>query len=383
MRVLHAELKDPDEHRARADLLQRIRDFHAALAASEPHEAIERALLLVHEDLFYEPIADAHGGQIAVVTSDRAALRPLIELVLEERPKTAAYTLLGARPALSFERALSGLVLGTSLEATRARVRVGVGRGHLLHVVVELPGVEERSGPHDGAGLAAERWVEDILGQSTFEDWIGSVTAEPLVRRGLPVVGDGSAPSYPLSELSSLVERAIVGITSELPSAPLALLRDEADWVMLEASPSSALVERQGDLVMASTRVPELLKCYLEGAPFASQRFSRHGEHFAYAKYRHDDKDLGRAAERRHTIEDAAQRALHESRAGSVTGSGIGLCYGYVNLALTDVSAAVRALREALHVLPSDQAWLLFCDDAWQHEWVALRGRDAPPGLLP
>src|SRR3954471_14067198 len=81
-------------------------------------------------------------------------------------------------PAVLRIRAESGLDFG------KARARAGFARGHLLEVVVYLPG-------GTGSRLeseAAEDLVRLLVGEEWFERWIGSVLATPTVRGGLLTV---------------------------------------------------------------------------------------------------------------------------------------------------------------------------------------------------
>src|SRR6185436_8109453 len=101
------------------------------------------------------------------------------------------------------------------------------------------------------------------------------------------------------------------------------------DWVMLETEPlPGALADRKQDLLLTSTCTPELLRCYLDGSPCASRRFSRSGEHFVFVSYQDDEP----SAERRVAKRDVIESALCESvtGAGAVTGVGLGVRTTYV-----------------------------------------------------
>src|SRR5262245_43677315 len=87
-------------------------------------------------------------------------------------------------------RGVRPLDLEAALEATRgrygvdfrgARARAGVARGHLIDVILEQPG-----GSGDAREAeAAEAFVDALLGEARFDDWIGAVSVTPAPRGGL------------------------------------------------------------------------------------------------------------------------------------------------------------------------------------------------------
>jgi hypothetical protein len=142
---------------------------------------------------------------------------------------------------------------------------------------------------------------------------------------------------------------------------------------LLEAGPAEAgSVPAQHDLLYASTRLPEMLKCFLEEAPFSSCRFSEHGERFAYLKYRQTGQAEARAVERQ-ALEDAIETTFARDGLGRVVGNGLGTDHAYIDVALSDVPGAIRALRDLgqTRELPRS-SWLLFCDSEWRREWIGI-----------
>src|SRR3954469_18234808 len=140
---------------------------------------------------------------------------------------------LACASALSRVRAESGLDFG------KARARAGFARGHLLEVVVYLPG---------GAGSqleseAAEDLVRLLVGEELFERWIGSVLATPTVRGGLLTVLNESAEdrkSFPLDRLLESVRAAIQGLKLGLPALGFEPSAESADWFAFELEPEPA-----------------------------------------------------------------------------------------------------------------------------------------------
>jgi hypothetical protein len=134
----------------------------------------------------------------------------------------------------------------------------------------------------------------------------------------------------------------------------------------------------QDDLLLASTYLPEMLKCFLAGSPFASSRFSRHGELFAYLKVESHETDPRLSLSTRRVLEDALDAALVSECAGRVVGSGLGVRYSYVDFALANVDHAIDVVADvARRVGLPKRSWLLFCDTALDGEWAPVHP-DAP-----
>ena len=295
----------------------------------------------------------------------------LLELVASDR---------GRKP-IALDAALAQVKRVTGVDFSRARARAGFSRGHLLDVFVSLPGgrgnAEELS--------AARELLTLVLGEARVGDWLGELAVIPAPRGGpLAVVQPTSqdeAQFFSLAELRKAFEAAIAGLHLGLPDVPLCEIGGEQRWTLLELEAEAATdYAAQDDAVLASTFMPEMLKCFLSGAPFASCRFSRHGELFAYLKFRQRPRDLRAGLAARRVLEDAIDAALVTERAGRVVGSGLGVMYAYVDFAFSDPERAVKAVRSVGgRVGLPEQSWLLFCDSALEEEWIGLRPGGPPP----
>lgn len=285
---------------------------------------------------------------------------------------------------MPLEPALAHVKREAGVDLARARARAGFSRGHLLDVVLSLPG-----GRGDDAELSAARTlVELVLGEALSADWLGELTVVPAPRGGAltvvqPLERD-SGSFFPLAELKPAFDAAIGGLLLGLPEVPLCELGGEQRWTLLELEAERAPdYPAQDDAVLASTFMPEMLKCFLSGSSFSSCRFSRHGELFAYLKFRQKPRDLRAGLAARRVLEDALDAALVTERAGRVVGSGLGVMYAYVDVALSDPARGVSALRSVGNrVGLPEHSWVLFCDTALEDEWVGLRpGGPLPPGV--
>lgn len=270
---------------------------------------------------------------------------------------------------LSCIDALARVQRDFAIDFSRARARCGFARGHLLDVVLYLPG-----GSGDAREQrAAEELTALLLGEELFEHWVGSASATPAVRGGpLPVLNANSEErvAFPLALLREAIESAIAGLKLGLSAEPAA---EAEDWVLFELSPEPAPdYAGQDDLLLASTRLPELKKSFLRGEPFFSGRFSSRGELFLYLKYESSGASSEARLEQRSAIEAELARALRAEH-GAIIGAGLGIRYGYLDLALSTANHLDERILPALREAGVPQrAWLLFCDAELEREWIGV-----------
>lgn len=292
-------------------------------------------------------------------------------------------TAFASAPPRSLAEACRSTLEATGVDLGRARARAGFGRGHLLDVVLHVPG----GSGGDAEQRAAELFVSTLLGEELFETWIGSVSAVPAVRGGpLRVLNDGAreGSTFPVEELRDAVLAARDGLLAGLPEVPLCEL-DGAEWTMFETTPEPAPdYAAQDDLVLATSSMPEMLKSFLSGQPFASERFSRCSERFVYLKIDQSGMDAEPRLHQRTALEDALDGALRSARLGCVVGNGLGLRYGYVDLAIVEPERALEIIRARAraHALPR-RSWLLHCDTRLEASWVGLWPDSPPPPQAP
>jgi hypothetical protein len=286
----------------------------------------------------------------------------------------------GARFAapVSCASALAQVHGQSGLYFDKARARSGFGRGHLLDIVVYVPGGK---GTPDETE-AAEGLVRLLVGEELFERWVGRVSATPTVRGGALTVLNTNAEersALPIETLPNTLRAAIDGLKQGLPelTEPPA---DHDDWVLFELEPEPAAdFAAQDDLVVCSTRVPELKKCFLRGEPFFSGRFCNSRALFVYLKYDSTERTVPARLAERGRFEEALARALSPAQAALV-GLGLGLRYSYLDLAVTDADCVRERLLPALRAAEiSKRAWLLFCDSELEREHLALYSDSPEP----
>ncbi|HEY6562203.1 MAG TPA: hypothetical protein VI072_33275 [Polyangiaceae bacterium] len=266
----------------------------------------------------------------------------------------------------------------------RSEARAGFSRGHLLDVVLYSPLFLDLD--EDSSTSLAETFVARLLGDRLLESWIGRVTAVGTpARSSLRVLNsnDGEHETFPIADLAKTVSAAIRGLYAGLPE-PCWHQPASEKWTMFELSPETAEdYGAQDDLVLATTTRPEMLKCFLQGGRFSSERFSRHGELFCYIKYKSRVRSHGKRLAERSGLEDCLSAELGAHQLGAVVGNGFGLKYSYIDLALTSAAQALSRVRElCARASLGSESWLLFCDSELEREWLPLgRAKRAPHGL--
>jgi hypothetical protein len=141
---------------------------------------------------------------------------------------------------------------------------------------------------------------------------------------------------------------------------------------MLEVEPVAAGSPRgKDDLVLASTCTPELLRCYLDGSPCCSRRFSRADETFVFVSYVGEERTMERRVARRTVIETELSRAL--GSIGAITGVGLGVNCAYLDLALCNLETGLDLVVSKLRDLDAPvQTFVQFFDSELSEEWVAI-----------
>ena len=359
------------EKREIALLEQRAREAFAAVERQGPGEGLP-LLSSLHPNLGAERAADG----TLIVRARAPEFVPLAERVVSLAPVGLGVS--SHRPALSLASALALVPRGGAADFSSVRVRAGFTRGHLLELVLSLPG----GAGSDEERALSERLVWDIAGERRADHWIGAVEVAPAPRNGpLKVLSvAASEQGFPLAELGASLDAAIAGLTATLPESPL-WEQGGGDWTMFEVEPEAlADYSEKDDLVLAITRVPELLRCYLEGSPFASLRFSRHGELFFHLKYESEGNPDERLS-RRNALEQRLDSELIAARAGRVVGGGLGLRYSYLDFAFSELELGLRLVAERARAekLPQ-RSWLQPFDSELAGEWLEIwSGAEAPP----
>lgn len=134
----------------------------------------------------------------------------------------------------------------------------------------------------------------------------------------------------------------------------------------------------RSDLFIGYTAVPALWERIQSSDAIHSRDFSSCGETFCYLKIDGVNGLEGSAFADKAEIEDALDEALRHFKVGCVIGSGTGLRYSYIDLAVTDTRSAFDIVRKVLRAgkIP-ERSWIQFFDTEKAGEWIGVW--DAPP----
>jgi hypothetical protein len=380
MRVRFGELL-PEERLNYEIVTAHARDAWHQLRAGDAERACQ-SIADIDSRLELAVFEDERDGRRAELSAFESSAWPLAELLLSQAPSDVGCALMQGRSASPLPQALAELRETHQLDLARATLRAGFGRGHLLEITLGIPGGVGAENEQN----AAENLVRAVIGERSFETWIGVVHAAPAPRLPSLRVLDVRArhPNLSVDDLFATVAAAVLGVLQGLPTvphdaspsadAPTSEAPDasRSEWTLLEVEP---LAEQRGgrkdDLLLASTCTPELLRCYLDGSPCSSRRFSRIGEQFVFVSYADEEPTMARRVERRTVIE----RALSECVAGSgaVTGVGFGVKTTYVDLALYDLETGLLNLISRLRQLDVPaETFIQFFDSELEEEWLSI-----------
>jgi hypothetical protein len=135
----------------------------------------------------------------------------------------------------------------------------------------------------------------------------------------------------------------------------------------------------RSDLIVGYTVLPILEERLQSSAIVRSSDLSICGETFCYVKIDGINGLEGSIFLDKSQIEDTLDEALRSQDVGCVIGSGTGLRYSYVDLAVVDVPKAVDIVRTVLTggKIPK-LSWILFFDSDKAEQWFGA-WEDTPP----
>src|SRR5262249_36122763 len=110
-----------------------------------------------------------------------------------------------------------------------------------------------------------------------------------------------------------------------------------------------------------------------------SLRFSKHNERFCYLKM-DGTNSYANTPHSRDRLASTLNDRLGEAKLGCTTGGAGGLRYSYIDLALTNVEAALPIIKQTMEYehMP-ERSWLLFFDEDWSQEWIGMHDSSPSP----
>ncbi|MCO4743708.1 MAG: hypothetical protein KC912_02895 [Proteobacteria bacterium] len=354
-----------------SDAADHLRAVVEGKDAWDPTDWMNQLIWPIDAGIIWEMGLDGQGGARLILTAEAThSIRPLIAHVLQLAPKVPGWTVLAWRPATDLAKvrelfeARSG---GLALDDVRFEARPGDHRRLDLGIFAASLSEGDRSGAVL-AGFAAEL----LLGEQDFYRWTGDINVEESDDDEPSFIGRFFAkPKQPGRAMSEIVRAVSQHRSDQRQRDPLAGDLWSQAWTEREyRSQEAEDYSGHSDLYLAKTPVPELWDAAYAATPFFSECFGR--ARFGYLKI--DGKGDARCELKdADSIAAVVQETLAARGLGTVVGIGEGRRYHYVDLAMTDVEAAVEAVRDALHPAnPSLRSWLLFHDDEWTDEWIGL-----------
>lgn len=337
----------------------------------------------------FGPAVSGKGRRLVLTPENAKDLRPLVHEILERAPELDGWEFYGWRLPESLETAKATVKARTQGDLDGVRVCVKRGPHNLIDLSFLCPSARE---PDDERAMN-DVFVaaETLLGERLLDRWIGAIGVVPLppARRALsrwfgkePSPEHG--PSLDLGELRPAVEQMIEEIRAKLPGAPHhAWPAEDVNFTLLELEPADAEdYPEQLDLLVAKTQNLPLWQAAHDSTLFYDERFTRWNETFAYVKVDGGGQPDEQRFELKTEIEDALDDVLMPAGLGCQIGGGLGRRYLYVDLALADLDAGIRAACERLRAakLPR-RAWIQFFGAELSHEWVGVYPDSPPPPM--
>lgn len=329
--------------------------------------AVDRALMWE-----YGPALGGKRGHRLVITPEaRLDLRPLVDLLLARAPRIAGWQFLAHRPAEgvpALEHTLQGRT-GRGLPPLRILVQPHEDAIALTFFIEGCRGDDD-----EAANATAFVTSEVMLGEEALSTWVAVIDVAPLA--------DAPPGAVSVAKLEKTFATAVRKQLAKVPKGPSRGVHRSRGVTLLEAKPDRtrrSYPARSDIFVFVSART-DIVVGAEQPHPFASARFSRAGETFAYLKIDGKNGLKGSTFEDRGDVEDAIAKALAPRKLGVVIGGGTGIRHSYVDLALIDVERGVAATRAALRKggLPK-RSWILFFDDALAKEWIGIHDDTPPP----
>lgn len=302
-------------------------------------------------------------------------LRPLVDEILRRSPPLRGWRFHARRPPRSLVGAetLVRARTGGTLRGLKFHARLGEHRR--IDLGYRCPGP-----PDDDLAFVA---AETLLGEEVLNRWIGAIEAqeeEPKQRDA--AASRGLNPS----RLATVISDVIAVICDHTPKRPWHAVpaRTRRGWKAFQCPPVRNRADYPGwtDMTIVSGADPDLVVACHDDPLFCSERYTRHGERFAYLKI--DNMTDRIAARDWEGLERRADRALRQCKAGAVIGQGAGKRYSYSLLALLDVPRAANCLRETLRKgRVVKRSWIQFYDFEWRDEWIGIWDDTPPPPASP
>ena len=315
-------------------------------------------------------ITDGH--RLVITPEANRHLRPLVDQILAAAPPLPGWSFHAWRLPEDLTMAHHTVEARSGSKWLATGCRISPGNNFLIDLTFTYPAKQLKQNK-DLVQRQTFIAAETLLGEEQLDRWLG--TLDSL----------SAAPDdFPLAEAASGFTRIK---EQNLATRPHQLCLERANdcaWTGWKLKPEKAdEYARQNDLFVGRSCYPEAWTAAHSSEIFHSSRFSDR-ELFCYLKLDGKDGIESELFADKAEIEDAIDAELVPRRLGGAFGGGTGLRYSYIDLAVTDLRAAIPVIRDVLRKghIPK-RSWLLFFDDEWASEWVGIYpDTPEPPGLL-
>ncbi len=354
-------------------------------------EWMAKYLQPISESLMWEfgPAVNGAGHRLVITPESAHHVRPLTSVVLQRAPVVSGWEFYQYRLPESIEILHPTVNARMGVDSTDFKVRLRRGEHNRIDICYFSSVVT--GGDDQNALQAAFVVTETLLGEEYLNKWVGNIDVSPL-RKSFALASLFSRKTEEMKHLIALdrlkntFDAIVQSIQDQLPpDSHQAWLNDDSPYNLVELKPNEAdEYPERDDLFVAVTANVAMWSAAHSGLPFYSERFSRCGETFCYLKIWGGEGLDGCEFSDRGEIEDAVDGALEGANLGCVIGGGTGKMYSYSDLALTDVSRGIHAIKQRLRAggVPK-RTWIQFFDSYYTREWVGIYDETPPPPMRP
>ncbi|MCL2715644.1 MAG: hypothetical protein FWD68_13925 [Alphaproteobacteria bacterium] len=324
---------------------------------------------------FGPPLA-GRNHRLVVTPENRRDLRPLVQALLKAAPAASRFEFHPYRPAQPIEQAEHSMRGRCGWENIAAiGYAITPGQFNMFNLCFFLP----FDGDENELTGKALILTETLLGEERLDKWVGTIDIKPKASASCD-------KGRPIADLHADFEARIAAARAGLVPYREMVESEATRWSLFEFKPRILSDYAARNDIFSSPAVDaNLTRATIEGASFFySERFSR-DETFLYLKMDGSADDVdSEIFPDRGAIEDAIHDALKSAHLGTTIGGGTGRRYSYVDIAVTDLNAAIPLIQSTLRAgRLTKRSWLLFQDSDLQAEWIGIYedspGPPAPP----
>jgi hypothetical protein len=380
MRWRFPDPTDADGTRSRSEVTGAIARFWEkavpTLRSGDPAAAERLATELGSIDPALALEVDPTAHTLLLQPGSIRSLHPIVADLVAAAPPIEGWTVHRFRPPADLGAALARVAAKSAAPVDLHSVAASLTDAHRIDIAYVTPLATD----FDEATLQSWLVTETLLGEEALDSWIGKVETTLPPRGWWSRLFPRPDTGVPPAELPGLVDALRRNVLERLPAAPWHQLtpRPARIPVVGSTTPPSGDPPQRTDVVAGETLHPPLFQASRDSLGFASARYSRHGETFAYVKL--EATAVALPAAKRNALEERIHQALTRADVGGALGSSSGHRYAYVDLSLVDVDRAIPIVRSVLHEAGgSHRSWILFLDDALAEEWVGIWPDTTPP----